>query len=242
MKSRQRNHLIAAGVSRRKFLERAGLATGAVLLAPAILAACGGDDDDSASSGGSSGGGGGSKDLKVSNWTGYMTDQSLKDFEKTTGISVDYAEDINDNNEYFTKIRPNLSKGKGTGRDSMVLTDWMASRLINQVDPPWVQPLDTAKYPEPEEPHPRAAERGLGPDAQVQRAVGHRHDRHRVQHQDDRQADHVDRRLPRRERHEDGAHRDARHRRALHARRWHRSHEADVRRRPAPPSMRLRRR
>ena len=34
MKSRQRNHLIAAGVSRRKFLERAGLATGAVLLAP----------------------------------------------------------------------------------------------------------------------------------------------------------------------------------------------------------------
>jgi spermidine/putrescine transport system substrate-binding protein len=76
-----------------------------------------------------------------------MTDQSLKDFEKTTGISVDYAEDINDNNEYFTKIRPNLSKGKGTGRDSMVLTDWMASRLINQVKPPWVQPLDTAKFP-----------------------------------------------------------------------------------------------
>jgi spermidine/putrescine transport system substrate-binding protein len=147
MKSRQRNHLIAAGVSRRKFLERAGLATGAVLLAPAILAACGGDDDDSSSSGGTTGGGGGSKDLKVSNWTGYMTDQSLKDFEKTTGISVDYAEDINDNNEYFTKIRPNLSKGKGTGRDSMVLTDWMASRLINQVKPPWVQPLDTAKFP-----------------------------------------------------------------------------------------------
>ena len=242
MKSRQRNHLIAAGVSRRKFLERAGLATGAVLLAPAILAACGGDDDDSASSGGSSGGGGGSKDLKVSNWTGYMTDQSLKDFEKTTGISVDYAEDINDNNEYFTKIRPNLSQGKGTGRDSMVLTDWMASRLINQVEPPWVQPLDTAKFPNQKNLIPALQNVGLGPDAQVQRAVGHRHDRHRVQHQDDRQGDHVDRRLPRRERHEDGAHRDARHRRALHARRRHRSHEADVRRRPAPPSTRCRRR
>ena len=62
-----------------------------------------------------------------------MTDQSLKDFQDQTGITVDYAEDINDNNEYFTKIRPNLSQGKGTGRDGMVLTDWMASRLINQV-------------------------------------------------------------------------------------------------------------
>ncbi|MET1003635.1 MAG: twin-arginine translocation signal domain-containing protein, partial [Acidimicrobiia bacterium] len=33
-------------MSRRQFLERAGLLTGAVLLGPSILAACGGDDDD----------------------------------------------------------------------------------------------------------------------------------------------------------------------------------------------------
>ena len=57
--------------------------------------------------------GGGGKDLAISNWTGYMTDQSLSDFQKQTGIKVDYAEDINDNNEYFTKIRPNLSQGQG---------------------------------------------------------------------------------------------------------------------------------
>src|SRR4029079_7203870 len=122
MKSRQRNRLVANAVSRRQFLERAGMVTGAVLLGPSILAACGGDDDDSSSSGG---GGGGGKDLAISNWTSYMTDQSLKDFQDQTGIKVDYAEDINDNNEYFTKIKPNLSKGKGTGRDGMVLTDWM---------------------------------------------------------------------------------------------------------------------
>jgi spermidine/putrescine transport system substrate-binding protein len=121
--------------------------TGAVLLGPSILAACGGDDDDSSSSSDSSSGGGGGKDLAISNWTGYMADQSLKDFQDQTGITVDYAEDINDNNEYFTKIRPNLSQGKGTGRDGMVLTDWMASRLINQVDPPWVQKFDEAKFP-----------------------------------------------------------------------------------------------
>ena len=42
---------------------------------------------------------------------------------------------------------PNLSQGEGIGRDGMVLTDWMASRLINQVDPPWVQPFDDAEFP-----------------------------------------------------------------------------------------------
>jgi spermidine/putrescine transport system substrate-binding protein len=145
MRSRQRNRLIEAGISRRKFLERAGMLTGAVVLTPSILAACGGDDSSSSSSGTSGGGSG--NDLKISSWTGYMTDQSLKDFKADTGINVNYAEDINDNNEYFTKIRPNLSRGKGTGRDGMVLTDWMASRLINQVNPPWVLPLVTSDFP-----------------------------------------------------------------------------------------------
>jgi spermidine/putrescine transport system substrate-binding protein len=144
MTSRQRNRLIEAAISRRTFLERAGMLTGAVVLGPSMLAACGGDDDDSASGGGS---GGGSEQVAISSWTGYMSQQSLKDFKADTGVTVDYDEDINDNNEYFTKIRPNLSQGKGMGRDGMVLTDWMASRLINQVDPPWVEPFDGAKFP-----------------------------------------------------------------------------------------------
>jgi spermidine/putrescine transport system substrate-binding protein len=146
MRSRQRNRLVAAALSRRQFLGRAGAFAGAVALGPSLLAACGGDDDDDGGSSGG-GGGGGSNTVAISNWTSYMTDQSLSDFEEQTGITPDYAEDINDNNEYFTKIRPNLSQGEGTGRDGMVLTDWMASRLINQVDPPWVQPFDEAKFP-----------------------------------------------------------------------------------------------
>jgi spermidine/putrescine transport system substrate-binding protein len=148
MRLRPRNRRIGSAVSRREFLERAGILTGALALGPSILAACGGDDDDDASSSATSGGGGSSgKVVKISSWTGYMTDQSLKDFRATTGIDVDYDEDINDNNEYFAKIRPNLSQGKGTGRDGMVLTDWMVNRLINQVDPPWVLPFVAADFP-----------------------------------------------------------------------------------------------
>jgi spermidine/putrescine transport system substrate-binding protein len=136
----------SSSLSRRQFLARAGVFAGAVTLGPSMLAACGGDDDDDDGAG-SGGGGGGERSIAVSNWTGYMIDQSLKDFTAATGIDINYDEDINDNNEYFAKIRPNLSQGKGIGRDGIVLTDWMVSRLINQVDPAWVQPFAEATFP-----------------------------------------------------------------------------------------------
>src|SRR5437868_2621806 len=124
-------------VSRRRFLGGLGAAGGAVAIGgPAFLASC-------SSSSSKSGGGGsrGGKTVKISNWTDYMTDESHAAFEKATGIKLVYTEDINDNAEYFTKIRPNLSKGNGIGRDGFVFTDWMASRLINQIKPLWIQPF-----------------------------------------------------------------------------------------------------
>jgi spermidine/putrescine transport system substrate-binding protein len=120
-------------LSRRQFLGRAGVGLGALALGPAFLAACG-------SSGGGSSSGANSKSIAISNWTSYIAKNSNKEFTKATGIAVNYTEDINDNNEYFAKIRPNLSKHQSIGRDGFVLTDWMANRVVNQVK--WVQPLD----------------------------------------------------------------------------------------------------
>ena len=131
-------------LTRRRFLERAGLALGAVAFGPALLAACG-SDDDSKSGGSGNGGGGGGTGIAISNWTSYMDKSLLKEFEQATGISVDYQEDVNDNNEYFAKIRPNLSKDQSIDTDGFVLTDWMANRIINQVK--WAQPLVDAKFP-----------------------------------------------------------------------------------------------
>ncbi len=119
-------------LSRRQFLTRTGLAVGGVAIAPSLLAACGG------------GGSEGDKNaVSISNWTGYIGKGDAAAFRKATGIGVTYTEDINDNNEYFAKIQPNLQKGKSIGRDGFVLTDWMASRIINQVE--WAQPLVQAK-------------------------------------------------------------------------------------------------
>ena len=127
-------------MSRRRFLGRAGAVFGGALVAPAVLAACG-------SSGGSKsgGGGGGAKAVSISNWTSYIGDQSKKDFTRDTGIKLTYTEDINDNNEYFAKIRPNLSRHQSIGRDGFVMTDWMANRMINQVK--WTQPFVVSQFP-----------------------------------------------------------------------------------------------
>ncbi|MGW6907601.1 ABC transporter substrate-binding protein [Streptomyces sp. NPDC054940] len=91
------------------------------------------------------------KVVNFSNWTEYIdVDDSgkhhptLEQFNKRTGISVKYTEDINDNVEFFGKIKPQLAAGQDTGRDIIVLTDWLAARLIRLG---WVQKLDASNLP-----------------------------------------------------------------------------------------------
>jgi spermidine/putrescine transport system substrate-binding protein len=73
--------------------------------------------------------------LTVSNWALYIDRAkgefpSVQQFEDETRIDVTYNEDITSNDEFFSKVRPQLVAGSGIGRDLMVLTDWMAARLI----------------------------------------------------------------------------------------------------------------
>ncbi|MGW3123296.1 ABC transporter substrate-binding protein [Streptomyces sp. NPDC001107] len=91
------------------------------------------------------------KEINFSNWTEYMdVDDSEKHhptldaFRKRTGITVKYTEDINDNDEFFGKIQPQLAAGQDTGRDLIVLTDWLAARMIRLG---YVQKLDASNLP-----------------------------------------------------------------------------------------------
>ncbi|WFE64054.1 spermidine/putrescine ABC transporter substrate-binding protein [Micromonospora sp. WMMD714] len=92
------------------------------------------------------------KTLAFSNWPQYMdVDEkdaakrpSLDAFVAANGIKVTYTEDINDNNEFFGKVQNQLAGCQSTGRDIIVLTDWMAARMIRLG---WIQKLDPAKVP-----------------------------------------------------------------------------------------------
>ncbi|MCH0559626.1 PotD/PotF family extracellular solute-binding protein [Streptomyces sp. MUM 16J] len=90
--------------------------------------------------------------LTWANWPLYIdTDDdnpnrrpTLEAFEKHTGISVDYVEEINDNDEFFGKISPALMNHQPTGRDLIVISDWMCARFVRLG---WVQEMDRAHQP-----------------------------------------------------------------------------------------------
>lgn len=91
------------------------------------------------------------KQINFSNWTEYMDvsdDEkhrpTLEAFTKRTGIKVKYTEDINDNVEFFGKIKPQLAAGQDTGRDLIIVTDWLAARIIRLG---WAQKLDPVNLP-----------------------------------------------------------------------------------------------
>lgn len=89
------------------------------------------------------------KQVIVSNWPGYIDprrepDSTINVFQRDTGVSVKYTADVNDNAEFFAKIRNQMSACESINRDVMVLTDWMAARMIGLG---WVQPLDKSRIP-----------------------------------------------------------------------------------------------
>ncbi|SCG41301.1 polyamine ABC transporter substrate-binding protein [Micromonospora inositola] len=113
------------------------------------------------------------KTLAFSNWPQYMdVDEkdeskrpSLDAFIAKSGIKVTYTEDVNDNNEFFGKVQNQLAGCQTTGRDVMVLTDWMAARMIRLG---WIQKLDKAKMPNVEANLlPSLRNRSFDPDSQL---------------------------------------------------------------------------
>jgi spermidine/putrescine transport system substrate-binding protein len=148
MSPRQRNDLVSSRLNRREFLGRAGLLGGALAFGgPALLAACGsggGIKSKSASKGCTLPKQSNAKKLTISNWPLYIDKKTVKDFSAASGIPTTYKEDFNDNEEFYAKYRPLLSQCNGIGRDIIVPTDWMASRMISLG---WAAKIDHSKIP-----------------------------------------------------------------------------------------------
>jgi spermidine/putrescine transport system substrate-binding protein len=118
------------------------------MLGNSLLAACSGGKEGAKMAAGDSSAAAapraGGKTLRISNWPLYIDKQTVPDFEKATGIKTEYTEDINDNGEFFAKIDEPLKRNQSIDRDIVVLTDWMAGRMIHLG---YVAPLDDAKFP-----------------------------------------------------------------------------------------------
>ena len=139
-------------IDRRRFLRQAGAGM-ASLSAMSLLAACGGDDlgggtkeEAKKISGGKVGG-----TLAFSNWPLYIdiNDKTkerptINAFEKEYGAKVKYTEEINDNNEFFGKVRQQYAQGDSGGRDLHVVTDWLCARMERLG---YVQKFDKSQMP-----------------------------------------------------------------------------------------------
>ncbi len=135
--------------SRRTFLRGAGVSALA-LGSGGLLAACGTEGtQQTASSCRSTDLSEDEKQLIFSNWPLYMDEKgdgypTLDMFQDETGIQVTYNTDVNDNNQFFAKVRNQLGACESVDRDIIVLTDWMAARMVSLG---WLQELDHANLP-----------------------------------------------------------------------------------------------
>ena len=127
-------------VNRRRFLVGGGIvaagALGAVLLSSVRSDSGGGSAANGSSGSAGAGLGDGADEVNVINWTEYidLTEEgevgSVDRFQDETGVSVNYSETWNDNNEAYGKeFVAYMEAGNPTPWDIAVPTYWLAARL-----------------------------------------------------------------------------------------------------------------
>ena len=154
----------AGDLTRRGFLQGVALAGSAAFLAACAPSRASGDPPTVASPHASIGtgsatpsGGSAATDaplpgpLRFANREAYIDiDQSgasptLVEFEAAHGITVDYQDRaITDEESFFAAIRTALEDGSSTGWDLIVVSDWMAARLVAAG---WAEELDPGHVP-----------------------------------------------------------------------------------------------
>lgn len=91
---------------------------------------------------------GGTGRLRVLNWSDYIDADgpgTVARFESATGITVDYVEEYEGNEEAFAEVfEPTLGEGEPTGFDVIVPTYWAVARLL---DRGWVQQVPIERVP-----------------------------------------------------------------------------------------------
>jgi spermidine/putrescine transport system substrate-binding protein len=85
--------------------------------------------------------------MTIAQWPLYIDPGkkgTIAEFERDTGVKVKYSEEINDNVEFFGKIRPFLARGESGGRSLITVSDWLAARMY---DLGYLQRLDYKRLP-----------------------------------------------------------------------------------------------
>jgi spermidine/putrescine transport system substrate-binding protein len=139
-------HIDTAPTSRRRFLFGGAAAAAALAGGPTLLAACGSSSgpDAASSTTAADDGAAATGSLRVSNWPLYIADGFVAAFQKATGLTVDYKEDYNDDEEWFAKNKEPLSRKQDIGCDLVIPSETIAARLIRLG---WVSEIQESRWP-----------------------------------------------------------------------------------------------
>ena len=112
-------------VSRRGFLLRAGLGAGAVVVATA----CTSNERTRRTD---------ANPVVVANHPLYIDASTNPGFTAATGTTVEYHEEVGDDDTWLAEVRPHLEKGETIDRDVVIVSDWAADRLERHS---WLTPI-----------------------------------------------------------------------------------------------------
>jgi len=85
--------------------------------------------------------------LTIAQWPLYVDPGkhgTVANFQRTSGVSVKWVEEINDNVQFFGKIRPQLANGQSGGRSVITVSDWLAAQMYKLG---YLQRLDYSQLP-----------------------------------------------------------------------------------------------
>ena len=97
--------------------------------------------------------------LNFANWPAYIdltckaydtgvyekgSSPTIQQFQEKYGVEVNYVEKIAANEDFYALIQPQLQAGLDTGWDLMVLTDWLAAKVIAKQ---WAEAIDHGNVP-----------------------------------------------------------------------------------------------
>jgi spermidine/putrescine transport system substrate-binding protein len=97
--------------------------------------------------------------LKFANWPAYIdlsgkageaevyapgSSPTIEQFKKKYNLVVDYEEKIEDNKTFYATIQPQFQAGSPTGWDLIVITDWLAAKVISKG---WAEKIDQGNVP-----------------------------------------------------------------------------------------------
>jgi spermidine/putrescine transport system substrate-binding protein len=97
--------------------------------------------------------------LKFANWPAYIdltgkaydtgvytpgSSPTIEQFKKKYKVDVDYEEKIEDNKIFYATIQPQLQAGTPTGWDLIVITEWLAAKVISKG---WAEQIDHNNVP-----------------------------------------------------------------------------------------------